>query len=391
MSFNFKNLLYTRPFTPRFRDVYYSSIPPLLPVDNTPKKCITCLPCVTDVYPPVGVLNTSDPGYGPGQLLGNTPQTFTATCPGGGIGDSVTVTIPADIYYSLTQEAANQLGLNAAQAQAESELSCTYGNTPQSYTATCTPPLVGTPVEVDIPENTYFASTQEAADALALAAAQAEADSEIVCAMPPSFNLAYTASSQADVDNSSPMTCPGAPNSGNPLPITSTVSQSPASFTSSGLSTYAGSFSYSREVDSGAVPAGLCTSLAAFTSGVLVIDNTASTVDIVLSVSAAAYFVQCSPPSSATTPQAVHMVTTVRNAGIGGGNYFVHRADVVIGLINDPGPKSGSDAIDITILAGSSGAIGFSVFVQSTSPNGPDRPVCTGIATLSVDLTINAA
>jgi len=123
MPFNFKNLLFNRPFTPRFRDVYYSSIPPIYPADNTPKKCITCLPCATDIYPPVGVLNTGDPGYGPGIYFGNTPQTFTATCPEG-LGTPVTVDVAADIFFALTVDAANQIALQYATDKARSQLVC---------------------------------------------------------------------------------------------------------------------------------------------------------------------------------------------------------------------------------------------------------------------------
>lgn len=71
----------------------------------------------------------------------NTEQTYTATCPEGTSGSSVTKTIPAGAYSSVhSQSDADQLALNQATFEATDELVCTdttvYYNTQQFYTKT---------------------------------------------------------------------------------------------------------------------------------------------------------------------------------------------------------------------------------------------------------------
>jgi len=63
-------------------------------------------------------------------VFGNTPQSFTASCTLPGF-PSVTVTIPANTYSSFISQAdANAKALAAATAQAESQLICCYSNDP---------------------------------------------------------------------------------------------------------------------------------------------------------------------------------------------------------------------------------------------------------------------
>lgn len=125
-GFNFSNSLFNRPFTPRYRDVYYSSIPPITTIGLGP-NCITCLPCSRDSFPPVTfdpTTNDEGPGYGPAQYVGNQPQAFTATCPAGTSGPPVTATVQADTYFALTQQASNLIAYNAAYVQAIAGLVC---------------------------------------------------------------------------------------------------------------------------------------------------------------------------------------------------------------------------------------------------------------------------
>jgi len=69
-----------------------------------------------------------------------------------------------------------------------------FENTEQSYTATCTPPLTGTPVEVTIPAGEYVSyQSQEIADAQALAVATAQAEAALECSPPsPPVLAEYT-------------------------------------------------------------------------------------------------------------------------------------------------------------------------------------------------------
>lgn len=56
----------------------------------------------------------------------NNPQQYTANCPTGSTGDSVTVIIPAGTYYADTIENADELALEEAQEQAEAALQCVF-------------------------------------------------------------------------------------------------------------------------------------------------------------------------------------------------------------------------------------------------------------------------
>lgn len=116
----------------------------------------------------------------------NTAQSFTATCLGG-TGNPVTVNIPANAYTStLSQADANQRALNAAQAAAQSALVCSFTNTAQSYTATCPVGTTGSAVTVNIPAGSYTSTVSQAdANAQALAAATLQANQQLACSVQP--------------------------------------------------------------------------------------------------------------------------------------------------------------------------------------------------------------
>lgn len=106
----------------------------------------------------------------------NTEQSYTAHCPAGKFGDPVTKTIPAGTFSSeVSQENADAMALTAAQDQAEEEIFCyNFGNTEQ--TATCPEGESGDPVTKAA--GTFFSNASQAA---ANAAALAAAESELVC------------------------------------------------------------------------------------------------------------------------------------------------------------------------------------------------------------------
>lgn len=119
----------------------------------------------------------------------NTPQTATATCPeaSDGVpaaeGNPVTVTVLAGRYSSeFSQQAADDAALAAAQSQAEAQLSCTYWNEAQTYTAECPAGTVGSDVTVTVAAGIHSSTlSQEDANALALAAAQSQAEEQLSC------------------------------------------------------------------------------------------------------------------------------------------------------------------------------------------------------------------
>lgn len=123
---NFDNQLFNRPFTPRYRDVYYSSVPPQQ--TNSSKECVTCLPCSGDNYPPVVFDPTENDvdnsGGGPIVYVGNTVQTYTATCPSGSVGDPFTFITPKDYFFATTQTAADLIAYNYAIQEANQKIVC---------------------------------------------------------------------------------------------------------------------------------------------------------------------------------------------------------------------------------------------------------------------------
>lgn len=133
---------------------------------------------------------------GGGSLFYNERQSYTASCPNGQTGDSVTVIKEAGTYHSALSVAdANAQAISAAQQEANSRLACedssfAFYNTPQTYTANCpvatdgddTPTADGNPVTVTIPAGAYASNvSQAAADDAALAAAQASAEAQLAC------------------------------------------------------------------------------------------------------------------------------------------------------------------------------------------------------------------
>lgn len=130
------------------------------------------------------------------QAFPNEAQSYTAECPvEGPFGPDVTVTIPAGVYYDATVEDANATALAAATAQATAALVCgaTYSNTVQTVTLTCEEvyqePVFGSGAFVTVPAGTYFSDISEAAaNAEALAAAEAEALLNLDCFCPEGCN-----------------------------------------------------------------------------------------------------------------------------------------------------------------------------------------------------------
>jgi alpha-tubulin suppressor-like RCC1 family protein len=111
-------------------------------------------------------------------LYPNAEQQCTESCPDGAIGDPITVTIPAGEFTAATLEEANALALAEACAQAAALRTaepCLYPNEEQECTEECPEGLIGDPITVTVPAGTYFAETLAEANALALAAACAEA------------------------------------------------------------------------------------------------------------------------------------------------------------------------------------------------------------------------
>lgn len=137
---------------------------------------------------------TSTTTGGTGTIYYNERQSYTASCPNGQTGDSVTVVKEAGTVQSVLSVAdANAQAQSAAQSEANSRLICedagvSYLNVAQTYTANCpaatedTPAADGNPVTVTIPAGSYSSNvSQQAADDAALAAAQANAEAQLAC------------------------------------------------------------------------------------------------------------------------------------------------------------------------------------------------------------------
>lgn len=115
-------------------------------------------------------------------LYYNEEQQYTAECGEGQTGTPVTKIVPAGTVTStISQEDANQKAWEQAKEEAESELSCLFYNEEQSYTAYCQEGEIGQPVTVTIPAETYTAATLEEANNIALAAAQEQAEQQLIC------------------------------------------------------------------------------------------------------------------------------------------------------------------------------------------------------------------
>jgi hypothetical protein len=130
------------------------------------------------------------------QSFPNEAQSYTASCPvEGPFGPDVTVVVPAGTYYDVTVEAANAVALAAATAQAEAALACgsTYANVEQTASFNCEDvyqePTFGSTSSVTVPAGSYFSDvSQAAANAIALAAAEAEALLNLDCFCPGGCN-----------------------------------------------------------------------------------------------------------------------------------------------------------------------------------------------------------
>lgn len=126
----------------------------------------------------------------------NAIQTFTANCPAGATGQPQTVTIAAGTITSLISQAdADQQALNAATAQATSQLVCTFANSAQTYTGTCSNGSHST--TVTIAAGTFTASTLATANAMALQSATNQVNAILapLCVVTIYSNSPQTASS----------------------------------------------------------------------------------------------------------------------------------------------------------------------------------------------------
>lgn len=123
----------------------------------------------------------------------NTTQTATVNCTSPLVGPASTATVAANTYSSsVSQAEADADALNAATALATSLLSCItgYGNTEQTATINCEDAYTichfGNTGVATVPANTYFSDvSQDAANALALDAATAEATAKLDCYLNP--------------------------------------------------------------------------------------------------------------------------------------------------------------------------------------------------------------
>jgi hypothetical protein len=114
----------------------------------------------------------------------NTAQTAVASCTATEgapppDGAPVTRTVPAgQVSSSVSQAAADAQALALAQSQADAALTCTFWNSEQSYTATCTG--VGSDVTKTTPAHTFSSTVSQAdADAKALNDAKSDAEAEL--------------------------------------------------------------------------------------------------------------------------------------------------------------------------------------------------------------------
>lgn len=162
-------------------------------------------------------------GGGSGSFY-NEEQSYTANCPAGQSGQSVTSTVSAgQMSSSLSVADANARALAQATADAQSKLSCApatsqFLNVEQTFTAACPastgniPAAIGTPVTATVAAGTYQSAVSQAlADAAALQAATEQANSQLACTF---YNAPQTVT----------MTCPTG-STGTPQTITVAAGQ----------------------------------------------------------------------------------------------------------------------------------------------------------------------
>lgn len=103
-------------------------------------------------------------------------------------GSPVTITIPANTYSSsVSKAAANALALAAAATEAENQLECTWWNKEIEYTAECPDGTVGASVTKTVAAHTFSSTiSQEQADKDAKDKAKYDAEQELVCDAAPS-------------------------------------------------------------------------------------------------------------------------------------------------------------------------------------------------------------
>lgn len=164
-------------------------------------RTIACDEAGTPLSAAAGVGNIQS-GIGSGTFY-NDQQAYTANCPPGRTGASITSTVPAgQVSSTLSVADANARALAQATADAQSKLSCSvdssvFLNVEQTFTANCpadsgnTPAAVGNQITVTVPAGSFQSTVSQAlADAAALSAAQEQANAQLVCAF---YNAPQTA------------------------------------------------------------------------------------------------------------------------------------------------------------------------------------------------------
>lgn len=154
-------------------------------------RTIACEEAGTSLSAATGISNISSLNSG---TFYNEQQSYTANCPPGRTGASVTSTVPAGrVVSSLSVADANAQALAQATSDAQSKLSCStdsslFLNAQQTYTANCpaasgaTPAAVGNTVTVTIPAGSFQSTVSQAlADAAALFSAQEQANAQLSC------------------------------------------------------------------------------------------------------------------------------------------------------------------------------------------------------------------
>lgn len=124
------------------------------------------------------------------QLFWNEEQSAIASCSDGlpegspiPDGANHTAVVPANTFSStVSVAAANAAALAAAESQASAQLSCTFWNSAQEYTASCPADETGDDVVKTTPAHTYSSTiSQAAANSQALNAAKVAAEAELDC------------------------------------------------------------------------------------------------------------------------------------------------------------------------------------------------------------------
>lgn len=143
------NSAFTNPITPRVVDVFYESPP------------------------------------APGIFI-NAPYSATFNCAAGRCGAAFTVNVPAGRFFAGSQELADAAAVTYANAQGAAYVAgCGYPSEVFDQDYPCPIDEIGDTVHIHFDAGAFCGPTQAAANALAQAAADAQAAIELVCEPPP--------------------------------------------------------------------------------------------------------------------------------------------------------------------------------------------------------------